>query len=111
MNSAQATVDARATSTDSASSRSRWIVTPDAPRSRSCRGATIASAALDRLYALGLDAFRVAAGVRRGRRPSASSLDGATGQVDARRTRASSRARAGFAMFRGGALVPLDGAR
>ncbi|MFO1306694.1 MAG: penicillin-binding protein activator [Burkholderiales bacterium] len=82
-----------------------WIVTPDAPQFASLPHREMASAALTRLYALGLDAFRVAASFRDGP-PDRFSLDGATGQIvlDGRTFTRESR----FAVFRDGNLVPVD---
>ena len=57
-----------------------WIITPDAPQFANLPKREFPSAALTRLYALGLDAFRVAQAFRDGA-PERFSLDGATGQV------------------------------
>ena len=83
---------------------------PGPRRSRGCRGPNTRSAALDRLYALGLDAFRVAAGVRRRRRPSGSSSTArpATSTLSTRRQFAREGALA--TLPRAGAIVPLDAA-
>lgn len=85
-----------------------WIVTPDAPQFASLPRRDMGSAALTRLYALGLDAYRVAAAFREGA-PEKFSLDGATGQValDGRNFTRESR----FATFRDGNLLPVEGAR
>ena len=84
-----------------------WIVTPDAPQFAALPRREMPSAALTRLYALGLDAFRVAASFRDGP-PERFSLDGATGQIalDGRTFTRESR----FAVFRDGTLVPADAA-
>jgi outer membrane PBP1 activator LpoA protein len=63
-----------------------WILTPDAPELASLPRREFGSAALTRLYALGLDAFRVAQAFVGGV-PERLSFDGATGHIslDARR--------------------------
>ena len=62
-----------ATSKDVALVEIPWIVTPDAPEFARFPRREFGSAALERLYALGLDAFRVAQAFLDGVRPSASS--------------------------------------
>ena len=66
------------------------------------------SAALTRLYALGLDAFRVAAAFRDSA-PDKFQLDGATGQIslDGHNFTRESR----FAVFRDGNLLPVESPR
>jgi len=86
-----------------------WIVAPDAAAFAKLPRPEFASAALDRLYALGLDAFRVADAFVAAP-PDRLSFDGATGHVelsDARQIAREGR----LAMFRAGAIVPLDAAR
>ena len=87
-----------------------WIVTPDAPRIREASARReFASAALTRLYALGLDAFRVAQAFKDGP-PERFSLEGATGQIalgDGRQFTREGR----FAVFAPASWCPLDGAR
>ena len=86
-----------------------WIVTPDSAAFAKLPRPEYASAALDRLYALGLDAFRVAE-VFVLAPPDRLSFDGATGHVelsDARQIAREGR----LATFRAGAIVPLDGGR
>jgi outer membrane PBP1 activator LpoA protein len=85
-----------------------WIVTPEAPQFAALPKQELPSAALTRLYALGLDAFRVAVAFKDGA-PDRFSLEGATGQValDGRNFRRESR----FAVFRDGGLLPVEGAR
>ena len=83
-----------------------WLVTPDAPQFANYPRRDFGSASLDRLYALGLDAFRVsqAFGVDP---PERFTLDGATGTVvlnDARQFVREGR----LAVYRDGKLVPLD---
>lgn len=82
-----------------------WIATPDAPQFASLPRREMSSAALTRLYALGLDAFRVAASFRDGP-PEQFSLDGATGQIalEGRTFTRESR----FAVYKDGSLVPAD---
>jgi outer membrane PBP1 activator LpoA protein len=84
-----------------------WIITPDAfanlPKQE------FPNAALARLYALGLDAYRVARAFRDGP-PERFVLEGATGRVtlvDGRQFAREGR----FAIFRGGQLTPLDAER
>ncbi len=86
-----------------------WIVTPNAPQFASLPKREFASAALTRLYALGLDAYRVAEAFRDGP-PERFSLDGATGQVALVEGRQFAR-EGRFAVYRAGQLKPLDGPR
>ncbi|MFO1316406.1 MAG: penicillin-binding protein activator [Burkholderiales bacterium] len=86
-----------------------WIVDPGAPQFAALPKREYASAALTRLYALGLDAFRVAQAFAEGP-PEHFTLDGATGQVtlvDGRQFAREGR----LAVFRTGQLVPLDAPR
>jgi hypothetical protein len=86
-----------------------WIVAPETAAFAKLPRPDYASAALDRLYALGLDAYRVAEAFVEAP-PERLSFDGATGHVelsDARQIAREGR----LATFRGGAIVPLDGAR
>jgi outer membrane PBP1 activator LpoA protein len=85
-----------------------WIIDPGAPQFAALPKREQASAALTRLYALGLDAFRVAQAFRDGA-PERFKLDGATGQItfDGRQFLRESR----FAVFRTGQLAPLNAAR
>lgn len=82
-----------------------WLLTPDAPQFANLPRAEFTSAALTRLYAFGLDAFRVARAFRDGP-PADFRLDGATGLVtlDGRQFVREGR----FAVFDAGRLVPLD---
>lgn len=85
-----------------------WIVTPNAPQFAGLPRREFPSAALTRLYALGLDAFRIASAFRESA-PERLAFDGATGQVtlDGRQFNREGR----FAIFREGTLVPFDGPR
>jgi outer membrane PBP1 activator LpoA protein len=85
-----------------------WLVTPNAPQFAGLPRRDFGSAALTRLYALGLDALRIALAFRDGA-PERFTLEGATGQVtlDGRQLLREGR----FAVFRDGQLIPLDGAR
>jgi outer membrane PBP1 activator LpoA protein len=86
-----------------------WIVAPETAAFAKLPRPDYASAALDRLYALGLDAYRVAEAFVDAP-PDRLSFDGATGRVelsDARQIAREGR----LATFRGGTIVPLDGAR
>jgi outer membrane PBP1 activator LpoA protein len=87
---------------------SPWIVTPNAPQFAALPKREMSSAALTRLYALGLDAYRVAVAFKDGA-PERFSLDGATGQIalDGRNFTRESR----FAVFRDGNLLPVEGTR
>lgn len=86
-----------------------WIITPDAPQFARLPKRDFPSAALTRLYALGLDAFRLAQAFREGA-PERFTLDGATGQVTLVEGRQFAR-EGRFAQFRAGQLTPVDGPR
>jgi uncharacterized protein len=86
-----------------------WIVDPGARQFAAFPKREFASAALTRLYALGLDAFRVAQAFTDGA-PENFTLEGATGQVtlvDGHQFAREGR----LAVFRTGQLTPLDAAR
>lgn len=86
-----------------------WLVAPDAAAFAKLPRPSFASPALDRLYALGLDAFRVAEAFVAAP-PDRLSFDGATGHVelsDARQIAREGR----LATFRSGEIVPLDATR
>lgn len=85
-----------------------WIVTPDAPQFRGLPRREFPSAALTRLYALGLDAFRIANAFRKGV-PEQYTLDGATGQITLEGKQFAREGRLGI--FREGRLGPLDASR
>ena len=57
-----------------------WLLTPDAPQFAGAQRREFDSESLSRLYALGLDAFRIAASFRDGP-PGQLAFDGATGHV------------------------------
>jgi len=82
-----------------------WILTPDAPELAALPRREFSSAALTRLYALGLDAFRVAqafvAGV-----PDRLSFDGAIGHLALDGQRQFER-EGRMGVYRDGQLVPL----
>jgi len=86
-----------------------WLVTPGAPEFAGIPRRDFASESLERLYALGLDAFRIAVAMRNGP-PDRFVLDGATGHVVLGEGRQFVR-EGRLAIFRAGQLVPLDGAR
>ncbi|MGI8894818.1 MAG: penicillin-binding protein activator [Casimicrobiaceae bacterium] len=82
-----------------------WLVTPDAAAFAQLPRREFGSAALERLYGFGLDAFNVAQAFRAGP-PTRFSLDGATGVITL--VEGQQFAREGqLAVFRGGQLVPL----
>ncbi|MCC6194193.1 MAG: penicillin-binding protein activator [Burkholderiales bacterium] len=85
-----------------------WIITPNAPQFAGLPKREFASAPLTRLYALGLDALRIALSFREGA-PERFSLEGATGQVTLEGRQFLREGR--FGVFREGQLQPLDGPR
>jgi outer membrane PBP1 activator LpoA protein len=82
-----------------------WLLTPDAPQLANLPRADFPSYALARLYAFGLDAFRVAHAFRDGP-PAEYRLEGATGTVTLEGRQFVREGR--FAVFQAGRLVPLD---
>lgn len=84
-----------------------WLLTPNAAEFNGLPRREFDSAALARLYALGLDAFRVAAAFRNGP-PQRFDLDGATGHVSLEPGRVFMR-EGKLAVYRNGELVPADG--
>ena len=86
-----------------------WLVTPGAPEFAKYARRDYPSAALDRLYALGIDAFRIAQAMIDGP-PGQFALEGATGHVTLSEGRQFVR-EGRLATFRAGQLVPLDGGR
>jgi outer membrane PBP1 activator LpoA protein len=86
-----------------------WLVTPGAPEFAKYPRHDFGSASLERLYALGLDAFRIAQALLDG--PSEQFvLEGATGRVTLAESRQFVR-EGRLAVYRAGQLVPLDGGR
>jgi outer membrane PBP1 activator LpoA protein len=85
-----------------------WIVTPDAPQFADLPRRDFTSAALLRLYALGLDAYRAARALRDGP-PDSFVLEGATGRItlDGRQF----MREGSLAVFSSGELAPFDGTR
>jgi outer membrane PBP1 activator LpoA protein len=83
-----------------------WLATPDAPELANLPRREFGNAALERLYALGLDAYRVARAFRNGP-PERFTLDGATGRVTLSEGRQFTR-EGRLAVYRAGQLVPLD---
>lgn len=81
-----------------------WLLTPDAPQFSGLPRRQFDSASLSRLYAFGLDAFRVAASFRGGP-PERFELDGATGRVSLAPGRQFVR-EGRLAVYRDGELVP-----
>jgi outer membrane PBP1 activator LpoA protein len=83
-----------------------WLVTPDAPELAGFARRDFGSAALERLYALGIDAFRVSQAFGDDP-PQRFELEGATGQItliDGRQFIREGR----FGVYRDGRLLPLD---
>ncbi|HVO88236.1 MAG TPA: penicillin-binding protein activator [Casimicrobiaceae bacterium] len=83
-----------------------WIVTPDAAEFAKLPRRDFGSAALTRLYALGLDAFRVAARFVT-ESPAEMEFDGATGHLALNAQRQFVR-EGRLAVYRDGQLVPLE---
>jgi outer membrane PBP1 activator LpoA protein len=84
-----------------------WLVTPAAPEFAKYPRRDYGSASLERLYALGLDAFRIAQALMDGP-PDQFVLEGATGHVTLAEGRQFVR-EGRLAVYRAGQLVPLDG--
>ncbi len=85
-----------------------WLVTPELPAFAGLPHKSFPNVALDRLYALGIDAFRVADAFRGGV-PSEFELDGATGHLRLAEGRQISR-EGTLGVFRQGRLLPLSAA-
>lgn len=83
-----------------------WLLTPDAPEFSGLPRRDFDSTALARLYALGLDAFRVASSFRNGP-PLRFDLNGATGRITLAPGRQFVR-EGKLATYRNGELVPLE---
>jgi outer membrane PBP1 activator LpoA protein len=83
-----------------------WLIDPDAPAFATLPHRSFGSVGLDRLYALGLDAFRVAKAFVPGV-PAELELDGATGHLTLKDSRQITR-EGELAVFRSGHLVPLQ---
>jgi len=86
-----------------------WLVTPGAPEFAKYPRRDFGSASLERLYALGIDAFRIAEALLDGP-PEQFVLEGATGHVTLAEGRQFQR-EGRLAVYRAGQLVPLDGGR
>jgi outer membrane PBP1 activator LpoA protein len=85
-----------------------WLVTPDAPQLADYPRREFASAPLDRLYALGLDAFRISRSFAP-EPPTQFALDGATGHAELSAGHVFVR-EGQLAVYRDGRLVPLEAA-
>ena len=83
-----------------------WLVTPDAPQFANYPRRDFGSAALDRLYALGLDAFRVSQAFGPDP-PERFALEGATGTIELDAGHQFVR-EGRLAVYRDGRLVPID---
>ncbi len=86
-----------------------WIVAPNQPALAKLPRRSMANPVLDRLYALGLDAFRVARAFVDAV-PEQLQFQGATGMLTLANGRQFTREGA-LAVIRGGQVVPADGAR
>jgi uncharacterized protein len=86
-----------------------WLIAPGAPEFAKYPRRDYGGAALERLYALGLDAFRIAQALVDGP-PEQFELEGATGHVTLAEGRQFAR-EGRLAIYRAGQLVPLDGGR
>jgi hypothetical protein len=84
-----------------------WLAEPDAPFLAKLPRPDYANAALDRLYALGIDALRVAQAFVDGA-PEQLAFDGATGRVILEASRQFDR-QGRLMQFRGGHAAPLNG--
>jgi hypothetical protein len=82
-----------------------WLITPDLPAFAQLPHKSYPNVALDRLYALGIDAFRVADAFSAGV-PAHFELDGATGHLVLAEGRQIAR-EGTLGVFRQGRLVPL----
>jgi len=83
-----------------------WLVEPEAASFAGLKRRDYANAALERLYALGIDAFRVAQVFTDGP-PEKLDLDGATGHLSLDASRQFVR-EGRMMVFRSGAIVPAD---
>jgi uncharacterized protein len=85
-----------------------WLLTPDAPEFATFKRRDFDSDSLARLYALGLDAYRIAASFGNGP-PNRFELEGATGHVGLGPGHEFQRA-GRIGVYRDGMLVPLESA-
>lgn len=83
-----------------------WLLTPDAPEFAAFGRRDFDSDSLARLYALGLDAYRIAASFGDAP-PDRFALDGATGHISLAPGREFQR-EGRLGVYRGGTLVPFD---
>lgn len=83
-----------------------WLIEPDAAAFAQWPHRSMGSVGLDRLYALGLDAFHVATAFVAGV-PAELDLHGATGHLSLKNDRQIAR-EGELAIYRGGRLVPLN---
>jgi hypothetical protein len=84
-----------------------WLVDPDAPGVAGLKHPVFPNTALDRLYALGIDAFRVAQALANGP-PEKLEMDGATGRLSLDANRQFVR-EGRLLQFRAGEIVPAGG--
>ena len=83
-----------------------WLLTPDAPQFATLSRRTFDSDALARLYALGRDAYAIAASFTDGP-PERFDIDGATGHISLRPGHEFQR-EGMLGVYRNGALVPFE---
>lgn len=83
-----------------------WLVEPEAAAFAGFARTPLPNATLDRLYALGIDAFRVAQAFEKGP-PARLDFDGATGHVSLDASRQFGR-EGRLVRFRAGEVVPID---
>jgi outer membrane PBP1 activator LpoA protein len=85
-----------------------WLADPGAAAFAAIPRRSYSNAAFERLYALGLDAFRVAQAFARDTPPERLELDGATGRLSLDASHQFAR-EAMLMQFRGGQVVPAGG--
>ncbi|CAG0965596.1 Penicillin-binding protein activator LpoA [Burkholderiales bacterium] len=87
-----------------------WLVQPDHPAVMAYPRPDLEDATSQRLYALGIDAYRVASLLARGLDPGAIELDGVTGRISGRQGAVLVR-EANAMMVRQGEIVAIDAAK
>ncbi len=84
-----------------------WLAQPDHPAVMAYPRQELANATLQRLYALGIDAYRVARLIAQGQTAANMELDGVTGQLSGRQGQILVR-EANALVVRGGESVPVE---